>query len=154
MPETKKPAPWVIRLLVGGMVVPPILFLSSVPWLKTLPDNVVFLVGGLASVAVLASSMVFAIIKDRRADEFTRMSARFSGHWGFVGGGALLALLLSIPPFRDLIVAVAEDFQDAEVDDTLVMMSFTAGFMACIIAQMIATLVLGLGWRLWMSRAI
>lgn len=141
-------------LLVAGMVIPPLVFMGSIPWLKTLSDNVVFLVGGLASFMVIASSLLLAIRKDQSADEWTRSSARFSGQWGFVIGGAVLALLLAIPPFRDLIVSVAERFQSGDVDGKLVMMTYTAGFMSCIIAQMIAILLIGLGWRIWMSRAV
>ena len=103
---------------------------------------------------MIASAMLLASIKDKQADEWARSNARFSSHWGYLGGGSIVALSLSLPFVRDMIVSVANNSSEAPVDDSLVMMSFTAGFMATIFMQMIAILVIGVVWRMWMSRAV
>lgn len=153
MANTKTSSSWVTRGLIVGMVVPPILFLGSAPWLATLNRDLVFLVAGFASVSVLGSSLAMAIIKDRQSEEWVRTSARFSGHWGFVGGGTVLALLLALPPFQNWITSVAASLTSGESNDLHVIMAFTAGFLACVFLQMIAVLVIGAGWRVWMSRS-
>jgi hypothetical protein len=137
------------------MTAPAIAFLAATPILKNQPDSLVYLLGGLASFTVIAAAMLLAIIKDKQADEWARSNARFSSHWGYLGGGAVVALALSLPVVREAIVSVVGGALDETiVDDSLVMMSFTAGFMVTIFMQMIAILVIGLFWRIWMSRAV
>ena len=142
-------------VLVFFMTAPAIAFLSATPILKNQSDGLVYLLGGLASFTVISAAMLLAIIKDKQADEWARSNARFSSHWGYLGGGAIVALALSLPVVREAIVSVVGGALDeTTIDDSLVLMSFTAGFMATIFMQMIAILVIGLVWRIWMSRAV
>jgi len=140
------------RILIALMVIAPVTFLSAIPWLRDGPEWITFLAAGMASFTLIAAAMAFAIIKDRQVDEWTRTGARFSGHWGMVVGGAAIALLLALPFFRDFITEILSHFHGAPVDKQLVLITFTAGFMACMMAQSIAVLILGFFWRMWMSR--
>jgi len=153
MERTTNSSPWTTRLLMVGMVVPPILFLGSMPWLRTLDTNLALLLAGIASVSVLVSSLALGIIKDQEAEEWERTSARFSGQWGYVVGGTFLAFLLNLPPFRNWVTSIASSLTNGATNDLHVILAFTAGFLACIIAQMIAILLIRLGWRAWMSRS-
>lgn len=140
--------------LVALMVVPPISILSAIPWLKQQPDGLVFLLSGIAATVTVIASFVFAILHDRRLDEWQRSNARFSSQWGWATGAGLVALLLALPPFRDLIVSwIASLAQTPDPDQKLVVLAFVSGFAAVVLAQTLCTMLLAVGWALWKSRA-
>jgi len=139
--------------LLAAMVIPPISILAALSWMKHLPEELVFLVCGIASVVVVAASFTLAILHDRGIDEWNRSNARFSSQWGWTGGASLVALCLALPPFRDLIVSsVANWVHVPNPDQTLVLVTFTFGFMAVVLAQMVCTAGLSLAWGFWKSR--
>jgi hypothetical protein len=139
--------------LIALMVVPPISFFAAIPWLKDQPDGVVFLFTGIAAVLVITASFALGILHHRKQDEWRRSATLFSVHWGFSAGACLVALLLVLPPFRDLIVSLAASLADAPISDDLVILAFTAGFMAVVFAQMVCIVLLSVGWTIWMSRS-
>lgn len=136
------------------VLAPPLAFVAAIPWLKEQQDGTVYLFSGLASASVIIASLVLAIMQDRETDEWTRAAARFSAHWGFVAGGCFLALLLALPPFRDGVTAAAGQLSETPVDETLVLVTFVAGFLSCMLAQATFTLILGAIWRAWMARSL
>ena len=136
------------------VLAPPLAFIAAIRWLKDQQDGTVYLISGLTSAVVIIASLVLAIMKDLETDEWTRAAARFSAHWGFVAGGGFLALLLAIPSFRDGVVAAASRLSETPVDETLVVATFFAGFLSCMLAQVFFTLILGAIWRAWMARAL
>ena len=132
----------------------PILFIAAIPWLKQKPDSVVYLFSGLAATGVVVSSFLLALQKDQKFDEWHRSAARFSSQWGWLAGAGAVAILLSVPPLQNAIVALSASLGGVEAPDrTLVLMAFTVGFMSVVLAQMICTLLLSAGWRYWMSRS-
>lgn len=151
--QEKRKSPWT-PVLIFLMAAPPIAFLIAIPFLREQPDNIVFLITGAASFLVVSTSVALTILKERRADEWTRSGGRFSTYWGYIGGAGFIALLLNIPAFRDFIATTATAMKGAPVDDTLVQMAFTAGFMASVLAQMVFILIFSLFWRIWMSRPV
>ncbi len=141
-------------LLLVLMVLPPIAIFAGIPWLKQQPDSLVFLLSGIAAILTVVASFGVAILTDRQIDEWQRSAARFSGQWGWTIGAGLVALLLSFPPFRDLIVATVADWADvANPDQKLVVLAFAFGFGGVVIAQGLSTMLLSIGWALWMSRS-
>jgi len=135
------------------MVVPPISILAALSWLKHMPEGLVFLVCGIASVMTVAASFTLAVLHDRGIDEWTRTNARFSSQWGWTAGASLLALCLALPPFRSLIIStVATWLHTSNPDQTLVLVTFTFGFMAVVFAQLICTALLSMAWAFWKSR--
>lgn len=141
-------------LLLVLMVLPPIAIFAGIPWLKQQPDSLVFLLSGIAAILTVVASFGVAILTDRQIDEWQRSAARFSGQWGWTIGAGLVALLLSFPPFRDLIVATVADWADvANPDQKLVVLAFAFGFGGVVIAQGLSTMLLSVGWALWMSRS-
>jgi len=139
--------------LLIAMVLPPITVVVTLSWLKGMPAALVFLLTGLAAVVTIAASLALAILHDREVDEWTRSNARFSGQWGWTAGASLVALLLALQPFRDTIVAsVANWVHTPNPDQTLVLVTFTFGFMTVVIAQIVCMAVLSIAWVLWKSR--
>ena len=132
---------------------PPIAIFAAIPWLKQQPDSVAFLLSGIAATLTIVASFALGILHDRRLDEWHRSAARFSSQWGWVTGSSLVALLLALPPARDLIVAsVAALKKGPPPDHELVVLTFTFGFMAAVLAQLVCVVLLSLGWSYWMSR--
>ncbi len=139
--------------LLAAMALPPLSVVALLSWLKTLPPAVVFLLTGIAAVITIAASFVLAILHDRQMDEWTRSNARFSGQWGWTAGGCLVALCLALQPFRDLIVAsVANWVHIRSPDQTLVLVTFTFGFMTVVITQLVCMALLSVAWSVWKSR--
>ncbi|MBA4000081.1 MAG: hypothetical protein C0461_05745 [Brevundimonas sp.] len=135
------------------MVVPPIAIAVAIPWLRQQSDGLVFLLTGIAATLTVLSSIALAVLNDRQIDEWQRSNARFSSQWGWTVGAGLVALLLVVPPVRDLIVAGAAVWGGVPNPDArLVVTTFTFGFMAVVIAQAVCTFLLSLGWHFWMSR--
>jgi hypothetical protein len=141
-------------LLMALMVVPPISILAAIPWLKQQPDGMVFLLSGVAAALTVVASFLFAILHDRRLDEWERSNARFSSQWGWTAGAGLVALLLALPAFRDWVVSLAADLADAaNPDHKLVVLAFTFGFGGVVFAQGVCTALFSIGWAFWKSRA-
>jgi hypothetical protein len=146
--------PLLVALLVALAVIPPIAFVAALPWLKQQPDALVFLFAGIASTLTVVASFLLAILQDRKLDEWNRSNARFSSQWGWTAGASLVALLLALPPFRDLIVSLAASWAQTPIpDQKLVLLTFTFGFMAVVVSQLVCTAVLSIGWAFWKSRS-
>jgi hypothetical protein len=153
MSSHRRARPRLFALVVALCLVPPISILASLPWLKQQPDDLVFLFTGIAATLTVAASFLLAILQDRKLDEWNRSNARFSSQWGWTAGASLVALLLALPPIRDLIVSLAASWAQApNPDQKLVILTFTFGFMAVVVAQLLCTAVLSIGWTLWKSR--
>lgn len=141
--------------LAAAAIIAPISFLVSMPWLKGQSDMVVYAAAGAAAFIVIAASMMLAILKDGEMDEWHRSAGRFASQWGWITGGSVIALLLAVPPVQDLIVHTASTFAgDGAFDRSAVLLTFTLGFMAVMVAQSISTVVLNLIWRARMSRPV
>lgn len=154
MSSPRRSRPRLFALLAALCAVPPISFFVSLPWLNQQPDALVFLLTGITVTVVIAASFWLAILHDRKLDEWNRSNARFSSQWGWTAGGSLVALLLALPPFRDLIVHWAAIWGGApNPDQKLVLVTFTFGFMAVVIAQLVCTALLSIGWAFWKSRS-
>ena len=141
-------------LLMALMIVPPITVFAGLAWLKRLPDGFVLLYTGIAATLVVVASFALSVLHDGQLDEWQRSNARFSGQWGWTAGASLMALLLAVPPVRDLIVSAAAAWAQApNPDQKLVLLTFTFGFISVVIAQMLCVVLLSVGWALWKSRA-
>tara|TARA_R100000049_G_C1951998_1_gene100573 strand:+ start:581 stop:1069 length:489 start_codon:yes stop_codon:yes gene_type:complete len=145
------------RIKIWAMVAAiaaPILFVASLPWLQNLPDALIFLFTGIAATTTVVGSFVVAVFQDRKLDEWHRAAARFASQWGWLAGSGVVALLLALPPFHQLIMSVSGAAAGvATPDRTLVLLAFTFGFMTVVVAQMLCTVVLSFVWRARKSRA-
>ena len=154
MSSHRRPRPLLFALLVALCFAPGLSVDASIPWLKQQPDDLVFLLSGIAATVTIAASLALAVIHDRRMDEWERSNSRFSSFWGDAAGTSLVALLLLVPPFRDWIVSVVANWADApNPDQTLVILAFVFGFMAVVLARVAFMALLSIGWALWMSRS-
>ncbi len=144
-----RPSFWIGALSLAA----PALFIASTPWLKDQPDGVVYLVAGAAATTTVIGAFLLAILKDKQLDEWHRSAARFSGHWGWLAGAGLVALLLALPPIHNGIVAFAASVSDgATPDKKAVLLVFMLGFVTVVFAQAACTMLLSVIWRFWMSR--
>jgi hypothetical protein len=122
--------------------------------LKEQPDGLALLITGVAATLTVLASFALAILHDRQIDEWHRSNARFSSQWGWTSGSALIVLLLALPPIRDLIVSGAELWGgEPHPDQRLVVVTFTFGFVAVVVAQGVCTLLLSIGWAYLKSRS-
>ncbi|HYD87610.1 MAG TPA: hypothetical protein VEA80_09060 [Vitreimonas sp.] len=136
------------------MIVPPVSVLAAAPWLKQQPDGTALMLTGLAATLTIIASFALAMLQDRQIDEWQRSNARFSVQWGWATGSALVALLLALPPIHDLILSGAAVWGgEPNPDQQLVLLTFTFGFLAVVVAQALCTALLSFGWHVWMSRA-
>lgn len=158
MASRNRPAPEALKhgalvLLVGV----PILFMTSIPWLRGLSDTAIYGLSAAAAFVVLAASVVLTVFGEQRMDEWHRQGGRFAYHWGGIAGGCLVALLLALPPFHDLIIAVGglvQDQQAGAIDRMPAIIIFFFGMASVIIAQSIFSVLFTWVWRAWMSRPI
>jgi len=139
--------------LLALMIFPPIGFFSSLQWLKQQPDSMVFWVAGISSVTTVLASFGLSLLHDKSMDEWTRTNARFSSQWGWTAGASLIAILLAFPTFRELITSFIQSVVSAEAGtDALIVTSFTFGFIALVLAQILCGGILSVLWSFWMSR--
>jgi len=154
MPSHRQSRLSVRTLLLAAMALPPIAVLASIPWLKQQPDGLVFLLTGIAATLTIIASFWFAVLHDRTLDEWHRSNARFASQWGWAAGAGLVAFLLALPPFRDFVVSSVGNVAEAAApDQKIVVLAFTFGFGAVVIAQMLCTILLASGWAYWKSRS-
>lgn len=149
----QKSRPRLYGLLAALCILPPLAFVASLPWLKQQPDDLVFLITGITAAIVILGSLALDVLVDRRLDEWQRSNARFSLKWGWAVGLSVIALLLALPPFQDLLVHWAAIWGDVpDPDRRLVIVTFTAGFVAVVVAQTVFTTLASIGWAYWKSR--
>jgi hypothetical protein len=135
------------------MIVPMVLLVASLPWLKQQPQGLIFLLAGTAASVSVVASVLLSVLQERRQDEWQRSMSRFANQWGWNAGVALVALLLAWPQVRDLIISWIAALAHASAPDRkLVLLAFVAGFMAVVLAQFACTVLLAMGWASWMSR--
>ncbi|WP_306251056.1 hypothetical protein [Parvularcula sp. IMCC14364] len=134
------------------VVLAPLAFLASLPWLSNQPDAIVFLATGIATTIVVIGSLIIAAVKDQEMDEWHRSAARFASQWGWISGGSLIAILLAVPAVHDALLGVVMLFADGpSLEEDLVLMIVTLSFMAVIATQAICTVALNMLWRARMS---
>jgi hypothetical protein len=144
--------------LFAAAIIPAVGFLAAIPWLKDQPDALVLLVAGIVAALSVAAGFAHSILSDRASDEWHRSGSRFASQWGWLTGLSVMALLIAFPPMHDLIMAVVSWAainlaHEPAPDRTVVLLTFTFGFMAVVIAQTVSTVVLAIGWFSWMSRS-
>ncbi len=153
MPSPRKSGTPLQMALLAVMVIAPLSVLIAIPWLKQQPDNFVFLYSGIAAALTVVAAFVNSILFDRQLDEWQRTNARFSAQWGWAAGAGVMALLISVPPFRDWMVATVADVADAtNPDQKLVILAFTFGFGSLVLIQGLCTTLLSICWTYWKSR--
>ena len=153
MPSPRKSVSPLQIALFAVMIIAPLTELLALPWLREQPDEFVFLYSGIAAALTVAAAFGASIIQDRHLDEWQRSNARFSTQWGFAVGTGVVALLLSVPAFRDWMVATVADVADvADPDQKLVILAFTFGFGAVVLATGLCTALTSIVWVHWKSR--
>ena len=141
---------WALALAVLA----PASFLAAIPWLKDQPDGIVYLFAGIAATITVLASFALAVIEDRKMDEWHRTASRFASQWGWITGGGIVAILLALPPVHGAIIGLSATMAGIpDPDPTLVVMAFTLGFMAVVLAQALCTMVLSVIWRARKSRS-
>lgn len=145
--------PRLFLALLGLCLVIIVGFFASLPWLKQQTEETVFLIAGVFAALVIGASFVLDVLHERGMDEWHRANQRFSMKWGWGVGSALIALLLALPIFHDVIVRWSAAWGDvADPDRRLVLMTYMAGFMSVVIAQTVAMAVISIAWTFWKSR--
>lgn len=144
---------WLKAVLIAAMIAPPIVIVALLSWLKQMPETFVFAITGVAGAMTVLASYALSVIHDKNIDEWDRTNARFSSQWGWTAGASLVALLLNLSAFRDWVVAVITKFTKIAVPEpTVIITTFTFGFVTLVIAQLLCTAILSMAWAFWKSR--
>src|SRR5688572_31759617 len=72
MPSQRRFQPLAFGLLVALCLAPGLSVIAAIPWLKQQPDDLVFLLSGIAAAVTIMASLVLAVLHDRRMDEWER----------------------------------------------------------------------------------
>lgn len=145
--------PRLYLFLLALCLVPGLSVVASIPWLKEQPDELVFLLSGIAATVTILASLLLAILHDRSMGEWERSNSRFSTHWGDAAGTSVVALLLSVPVFREWVVATVAAFAGTpDIDQKPVILAFVGGFMALVLTRIIFVAAFSIGWTFWKSR--
>ncbi|MEM9966244.1 MAG: hypothetical protein AAGC58_12960 [Asticcacaulis sp.] len=153
MTPRPQPRPRLYLLFLAFCIIPGLSVIAAIPWLKTQPDNLVFLLTGIAAAITILASLVLAILHDRSMGEWERSNSRFSVFWGDAIGTSLVALLLAVPVFRDWVVSIVAAFSGtANIDAQSVILAFVGGFITVVMARVLCMAVISMGWTAWKSR--
>lgn len=145
--------PRLYLLLLALCFLPGLSVVAAIPWLKTQPHDLVFLLTGIAAGVTIMASLALAILHDRSIGEWERSNSRFSVFWGDAVGTALVALLLSVPVFRDWVVSMVAMFSGRpDIDQQPVILAFVGGFIAVVLARVLCMALISIGWTFWKSR--
>ncbi|MAT36035.1 MAG: hypothetical protein CMK06_13005 [Ponticaulis sp.] len=133
----------------------PVLFAISMAWLRDLPDWLVFTLAIMMGLTVMFSTLSLAAVSLESTDEWHREAAKFGAQWGWPMGAALFPFVLILPPAKKLIANFASSLdQGISISQEAALMIFMMGFICVVVLQAVCTMVAGLLWRLWMSRAV
>ncbi len=152
-PSSTKPAH--IAALAAPLVVAVIAFGAATPWLSRQDDTVVLTITGILALAVVAWSVVFAVVINRNLDEVQRAGERFALQWGVLAGGALVVALLVFPPFQSLVIASANRLGSGTPttpDRESVLLAYTFGVISLVLAQALGAIIARLIWSWRMAR--
>lgn len=128
----------------------PVAFLAALPWISSQSDSVTYTAAGLAVVWGLTFSLVLAVKADKSSDEWQQRGTHFSYFWGWIAGADLVALIVAIPAFHDLLVRATAwglGTTTGEVDRTLVVLSYIGGFVTVVLMQALCGLIFFVLWR-------
>jgi len=153
MPPQRQARPRLYLLLVSFCVLPAILVLGNLSWLKQQSNDLVFLITGIAGTVAILSGLVLSIVHDRGMGEWERSNQRFATFWGDAVGTSLVAFALCLPAGRDWIVSTVTHWVSASRTEELVILSFVLGFMVVVLTRGVCMAALSVGWTLWKSRA-
>jgi hypothetical protein len=147
--------PAVLKLL--PLVLVPIAFFASIPWLKTLSAEQSLLITAAVATFVIGYANYFTFRYQQGLDEVESASVGFAAQWGVPAGQALFVLLLLFPPFQAFATSVVNQFitefannPGATVDRTAVILAMALAFCSIVVLQTIGTLVVYMFW--WKSR--
>ncbi|MFT4091043.1 MAG: hypothetical protein QM645_09950 [Asticcacaulis sp.] len=145
--------PRLYTFLLALCIVPGLMVVASIPWLKTQAHDLVFLLTGIAAAVTILASLALAILHDRSMGEWERSNSRFSVFWGDAIGTSLVGLLLAVPVFRDWVVSIVAAFSGtANIDAQSVILAFVGGFITVVMARVLCMAVISMGWTAWKSR--
>ena len=153
MPQHRQARPRLYVLLVALCIVPCVLILANLSWLKQQSDDLIFLITGIAGTVAILASLALSVLHDRGLGEWERSNLRFATFWGDAIGTSLVAFLLCVPAGREWIIAVVTHWADASRTDQLVVLGFAFGFALVALARVVCLAALSISWTLWKSRA-
>jgi len=128
----------------------PAAFLVALPWIGSQGNQVIYTGAGLAVVWALTLSLILAVKADKASDEWQQRGTHLSYFWGWIAGADIVALILAVPTFHNLLVRAAARVQNVtpeEVDRTIVVLAYTGGFVTVVLMQALCALVFFLLWR-------
>ncbi len=137
-------------LLALPIVIVPVAFFVSLPWLKAVGSPLLVLVSAAAAAIFVTSYANYLTYRfQRRQDEVQRAGTGFAAQWGVAVGQAAFVLLLAVPPVLDLAtVLVRNVLHDPHASEQVIIISITIGFGTLVFLQAIGTVVVrALWWR-------
>lgn len=135
-------------LWVLPLVLVPAAFAASLPWLTTISKTAALLITAAATIFVMGYAHYLGFRSQRGLDEVQRAGAAFAAQWGAPAGQAAFALLLLLPPFKDLATTLVGRVADPATSaaGTLVLVAMALAFCTVVLLQAIGTVVAHAFW--------
>ena len=139
-------------LAIIPVLVVMVTFFAILPWLDKQSDALVWIITIPTATGVVIWSSVMSWLARRSQDEVERAGERYAIKWGMLGGSAIVALILCIPPAHDLIVAAASNAAIwlKGTDEKATIISFVFGVATLAAAQGAASCIANIYW--WRSK--
>ncbi len=138
-------------LKVLPLVIVPVAFLTSAPWLKAAAGNTVtLLVAAAAAIFVMGYSLYLSACWERKLDEMQMAASAYAAKWGWVAGAMAFVLLLMLPPFQNFATGLIGNLTGAAVDRTAILLAITFGSVGVVLLQTLGLIIVNIFW--WRAR--
>jgi hypothetical protein len=126
------------------LVIVPVVFLASGPWLKaTMGSAMTTWVSGGVAIFVMGYAWYLSICLQRAQDEVQKAGADFATKWGVMAGQITFFVLLALPPFQNLVGDLVNQPRGK------VLLGMTIGAVGVVLLQAVGTVVASMLW--WKS---
>lgn len=131
-------------LWVSPLVVPPVVFFASIPWLRRQDDAVVLGISAALAIFVMGYALFLSMRATRRLDEVQIAGQRFAQAQGWTIGIFAAGLVMVFPPAMNALADLATDVA-AGSPDKAVRVGIAIGFMMVVILQTLGMFAVA-GW--------
>lgn len=133
-------------LWFSPVVIVPIAFFVSVPWLKQQNDAITLGIAAAVTIFVMGYSLLLAARVNRRLDEVEVAGQRFAHTKGMMIGTVTAVLIMIFPPLMNALVDLANTISTGS-PDIAVKLGITIGFMLVVLLQALGTVAVSIWWE-------
>ena len=132
-------------LWFAPIVIVPVAFFSSIPWLKQQHDAIALSIAAAGSIFVMGYSAFLAARMNWRLDEVQIAGQRYAHTKGMMIGYFAAALVMLIPPLMNALVDLANTVAGGSPDKA-VKLGIMIGFMLVVALQALSMTAVAIWW--------